>query len=484
MTATLGIDVGTTNTKVVLAAWGAAGVRVVAKVTEPTPGTLGDIEHAVARCVRRCLGTAPIAPDAVAVSSMAETGGPVDWRDGTALGPLVGWADDRARSVLPQLEAATDPGELYRETGVAFGPKPPLAKWAWFAQTMPEAWRHARWVGVADLVVHALTGRYATDHTLAGRTGAFGLDADQFDADLVALGGLDLSRLPDVLQPREAAGTVRPGALDGALPAGIPVFVAGHDHAVGAHAVGVRTPGSVADSLGTSEAVYAVVGATTPQDRDRWGGHGMSVVRTIAGDQHAVIAASASAGGLVAWWCESRPGTTPDELFDGLDRDAPTGAFALPYLRGRQAPFPNPDARFALLGADEHAPDAVLTEALLRGLVLQARWLAEVAVGGRPRESVLLGGPTRNAAWVRRKAELTPWATRRATQPDAVALGAALIAAENLGMESGGIENTGIALAPLPSEPVAATPDPRLIELYEAFVTAALGAPHTSPPDR
>lgn len=479
---TLGLDVGTTNVKAVLVAWGtppgtisattasgtaaAPEARVLATASRPTPGTLAGLSYVVADALVACLAAAPDhRPDAVAISSMAETGAPVG-PDGAALSQLVSWSDTRAAATLPELAAVVDAEDLYARTGASLGPKPPLAKWFWFARRQPELWASARWVGVADFLTHALTGRYATDHTLAGRTAAYALGAAGFDADLAALTGLTLDRLPDVLAPRETVGHVLPGALGGALPAGIPVFVAGHDHAVGAHAVGVRAPGQVADSLGTSEAIYAVVAPTLRGDRPRRRAEGMSVVATVSGDQHAVIAGSPAAGGLVAWWCQAmRPGTSPDALFADLDPSAPADAVVLPYLRGRQAPRPDPRAGLELRGLRGEHTQGTVAEALLRGLVLQARWMTEVACDGTPSQTVVLGGPTRNLAWLTRKAELSPWTTRRALDADAVALGAALIAAENL----------GLAPAPLSTAPVEARLDPRHADLYQAFVTAACG---------
>lgn len=484
---TLGIDVGTTNIKVALVAWMPDGAaRHLRQASAPTPQTAEALLATTVRLTGECLAAAalgsaaahgsaaapggppPGAPPtviAVGVSSMAETGVPVD-ADAAPLAPVVGWADDRARSVLPGLHALLDAEALFVDTGVRLGPKPPLAKWRWFAEHEPALWRRTRvWLGAADLVVHALTGRFATDHTLAGRTGALPLGAAGFDPELTAIGGLTPDQLPDVLGPREPAGVVRPGAFaDVGLPAGIPVYVAGHDHAVGAHAVGVRAPGDVADSLGTSEAVYAVVDPVPPHRRAAVAAQGMSVVRTVDGGRHAVVGGSPAAGRLVAWWCRTlAPGLTPDTLFDQLDRTVDDGVVVLPYLLGRQAPAPDPDARMELRGiAAEHGGPA-LAEALCRGLSLHARWLVETALSfgatGSRGAVTLLGGPTRNEGWVRRKAETTPWPTARATEPDAVAAGAALVAAERSGM----------VVRPLVSEPVAVVPDPRAEALYRAF---------------
>ncbi|MFF2623717.1 FGGY-family carbohydrate kinase [Oerskovia jenensis] len=478
----LGIDVGTTNLKVALVALGDAP-RTVATATRSTPADPDGLVGAVVRAVAETTAAAPeVRVAAVGVASMAETGAAFD-RAGRPLTALVDWSDLRATDTARKLADEVDPDDLFVRTGVRLGPKVPLAKWAWFAEHEPTTWgRATMWAGAADVIVHALTGRWVTDHTLAGRTGALALGAGEFDAGLARSGRLDPARLPEVSRPGEVAGTVRAGPFTAAgLVQGTPVYVAGHDHAVGAHAVGVRAPGHVADSLGTSEAVYAVVddaAVAGAAARRRVAANGMSLVRTVAGERSAVVAGSPAAGRLVAWWCRAlAPGRSPSTLFDGLEVPARSGVDAplvLPYLLGRQAPFPDPAARLDVVGLGIDDGDARLRYALCAGLSLHARWMIEEATGGAlPTEVVLLGGPTRNAPWMRRKAALSPWRTTRAEHEDAVALGAALLAAERAGLPTGTVATREVSVPPTPDASGA----------FDRFVAAVLrddGRPPTA----
>src|SRR5689334_1452937 len=81
----LGIDIGTTNTKVVLVELDGTAPRVRATASAPTPGP-GDLGATLLALVGRVLdGSA--APDAVGIASMAETGVPLGADDA----PLTGW---------------------------------------------------------------------------------------------------------------------------------------------------------------------------------------------------------------------------------------------------------------------------------------------------------------------------------------------------------------------------------------------------------
>ena len=383
---------------------------------------------------------------------MAETGVALG-ADDAPLTPLLTW--DAARPLDARLDDV-DPGELFARTGVRLSPKVPLATWAWLASTRPEVHRAMRrWAGAADLVVHALTGRLVTDHTLAGRSGAHHLDCERWDDDLLGLVGLRPGVLPEVLPPDEVAGTAD----------GVPVVVAGHDHQVGAHVAGVRRPGDVANSLGTSEVVLRVL-----RDRpDPAAVHaaGMSLVRTVAGHERALLAGSASAGAAYAAWTAGH-GLDPDLV--PADRP-PTGAFVLPYLRGRQCPDPDPDARLRLVGDLHDATGDVLLRALLEGLSLHTRWMHDAQRDLDPaapvRPMVLLGGAgARNAAWTRVKAEVLPVQLRAVAEHEPVAVGAAVVAAERAGLLDPGAVT-------LPADPVPAPAADRYAETYQQFVREA-----------
>jgi len=437
----VGIDLGTTNTKVALVETSSSAVRVRAVASAPTPAP-ADLAITVSALLRRVLDGAP-APDVVGIASMAETGVPLD-ASGVPIGDWLRWDGHRAVVEAEDLSHRLGWAALVAATGVRPSAKVPLATWAWLRTNRPETWSAmARWAGAADLAGLLLTGRLATDHTLAGRTMAYRLPppgaelAGGFDAELLSDVGLRPEQLPDVVTGG-IAGRVSDPAFG--LPIGTPVVIAGHDHAVGAYAAGVRRPGDVADSLGTAEAIMSVV--AVPPDPIEVARAGMSAVVTVSGIHRAVLAGSSTAGAVVQWWLEHEGGgVDPDELFAQvreLDR-RPSEVLVLPYLSGRKTPDPDPSARLRIIGRSDQSA-AYLARAMLEGLCLHARWIAQeqfrlagllappVTVFGRP--------VTANPAWMQVKARVMPWPLRLVTEPEPVAAGAALLAAERAGLVS------------------------------------------------
>jgi len=472
----LGADVGSTNLKVVLVRLEApAAVRTVAGASCATPRSGSALVTEVLRLVTEVVSRGGM-PACVGVASMAETGVPLDAAD-RPLGDLVRWDGRRPGSAVARLEASIGAAELFAATGVRPSAKVPLAVWLHLQEADPRRWAGlSRWAGAGDLVVHALTGRLATDHTLAGRTMAYRLPGTgglphHFDAELLALAGLRPEQLPDVVPPGEVAGHVRAPAPAG-LPIGIPVVAAGHDHAVGAWAAGVRRPGQVADSVGTAEAVLRVLDVPPPPEAVRTAG--MSLVRTVSGQHDALVAGSPSAGAMLPWWRERyADGQDVDTLLAAaVGRPHPRRLFVLPYLAGRQTPAPDPHATPRLIGdpTDRHPVD--LAAALLDGLSLHARWvLTEGArlAGADPAADrvVVLGRAVREGSpWLRTKAAVGPAPVHAGLAEEPVAEGAALLAAARAGLVDPDV-------TALPGRPVETPREPAYDGLYARFLAAA-----------
>jgi xylulokinase len=435
----LGIDIGTTNTKAALVELGGPEPQVRAVASAPTPEP-AELEAVLLSLIRQTAGRVG-APEAVGIASMAETGVPLG-AGGEPLGPWLRWNSREAAAEADALARRLGRDDLIGATGVRPSAKVPLAKLAWLRAHRPGLRQAmASWSGVADLACYLMTGRLATDHTLAGRTMAYRLPgpgeptAEAFDAGLLAEVGLRPEHLPAVVAPGALAGRVRARAfVDAGLADGTPVVVAGHDHAVGAYACGVRDPGDVADSVGTAEAVMTVVcGHPDPVLAGR---AGMSAVVTVDGRRRALLAGSAGAGATIAWWLEHEGAGL--EIFEIDPGPGPTGVLVLPYLSGRQTPSPDPAARLRVIGRQPGHSPAELGRALLEGLSLHARWMlteqARLAGEPAPPSVFLFGSPVAsNPAWVRVKARTLPDGLRIVREPEPVAAGAALLAAVRAG---------------------------------------------------
>lgn len=401
-----GIDVGTTNCKVGVYT---TGGEAVAQRRRPTPRDAGDVVAGVLADLRSCLDQVGAHPLAVGVTGVAEGGVPVD-RELRPLRPLLWWYDACAAAQARWLAETVGRRHLFRVTGVDVAAKTPLAVWLWLRHGEPTVLDRMRaWVGLPELVATVLCGAPVTARTLAGRSGAFDQLADRYDEDLLALAGI---RLPEPT----GAGT----ALGAVLRAGTPVVVAGHDHLVAAHAAGARTPGDVADSLGTAEAVVTVSRRPPPATA---AGTGMSFNRTADGRHWALVSGFPHSGRLCARDCAA------------VDR--PTGIVVLPYPAGRAAPAPDPGETMSVHGLTLGHTPADLRLAVVEGACFHVRWMADSQAehaGAAVDTVVALGGPSRDRAWMDVKAHVQSGPLRLVRAAEAASAGAALLAGESIGL--------------------------------------------------
>lgn len=436
-----GIDIGSTNSKLAAVATNMGSVGELEIVSWATPSNATELRESVAQAIDSLIETVG-QPEAIGIASMAESGVALD----TASNPItdiVRWDGSADPAAIAESLGGDQPSQLHRSTGIAASAKVPLCMWAHLQMNSPRTWRRLhKWVGVADLLVLAMTGRMVTDHTLALRTMAVrrprSLPAQrwEFDGDLLDRVGLTPANLPDIIGPNDwnAAAAISETRFGGLCP-DIPVVVVGHDHLVGAWAAGVREPGGVADSMGTTEAIIRLfAGTDVPQGAFE---AGMSVGIDVTGRYSTIIAGSANGGNLVRWWSE-RAGIEVQAAADHEPESAvaPVDSPTLPYLFGRQAPLPDETARLSAppTNLDEVSADRLraLVPSLLDGMALHAQWMSEtqqaLIADAAASEITVIGSLHAGDALLRRKAAAFGRTLVTLNARQAVAVGAAMLA--------------------------------------------------------
>jgi gluconokinase len=372
----LGVDLGTTATKVVAA--GRDGrLHALAQrryplttgphgeATQDADQVLAAAREALAECVLACAGR-PIA--GLSFSAAMHTLLPLD-SAGRPLGPALSWADHRAAGMARRLRAPGGPAvDLHRATGTPVHPMSPLVKLAWFAEHEPELHRSARhWVGVKDYVLFRLTGRLATEHSCASGTGLMDIHRLAWYEPALALAGITADRLPELLAPTD----VLPLATTGSgLPAGLPVVAGGGDGPLANLGTGATRPGMAALSLGTSGALRGVRDVPGVDDLGRLFCYALA-------DGLWVVGGAISNGGVVGAWAADAFGVPVDQLLAEADAADSAGLLALPYLLGERAPWWDPDPKAVLLGLRREHGRAAITRAMVEGVAQQLALVAD-----------------------------------------------------------------------------------------------------------
>jgi xylulokinase len=443
----VGIDLGTQSIRALLA--DTAG-RAVACVGRPTPTiTLGpgQAEYDPAALWRTVLDLlrelARAVPDGgevlgIACASMGEACVLMD-AEGQPLAPAITWFDRRTETIAAGLEQSLGNERAFRIAGIPIDPTVTLPKLLWHRQTDPQSFGRVRRVlNLADWVAFRLSGEAATDPSLASRTLCLDMGARDWSAEILAIAGLDRALLPPIVPSGTCLGPVRDAVLaETGLPGRPVVGVGGHDHVCGGFAAGATRPGVLLDSMGTAEALFQTVAHPVLTEANRHLGFWQGIVGLHRGFAY-LGAGINSSGGTLEWFRHLLGGAAQAEpARDALIAEAaatPPGARGtafLPHLAYGTPPYADRASRGAFLGLTTGTNRGALFRAVLEGLALEARLAVEAMTAqpgaGRPDEIRVIGGNTRNTLFMRLKAAAYGRALTVIDEPEATALGAALL---------------------------------------------------------
>jgi gluconokinase len=384
----LGIDLGTTATKVVAA--GRDGrIHGLAERRYPldtdAQGDATQDADQVLAAARAALAECAAGRDVVALSFSAamHTLLPLD-AAGRPLGPALSWADRRAADVARAWRRDGRAVDLHRATGTPVHPMSPLVKLAWFAEHEPDL-RARHWVGVKDYVLAALTGRLVTDHSCASGTGLMNIHTMAWHEPSLELAHVKADQLPELLAPTEVL------ALAGT---GLPVVAGAGDGPLANLGTGAIRPGMAALSLGTSGALRAI--RDTPGVDDR----GRTFCYALA-DGLWVVGGAISNGGIVGAWAADCFDQPVGDLLAEADKADPAGLIALPYLLGERAPWWDPDLTAVLIGLRREHGRAAITRAMVDGVGQQLALVASALTDVDLTEIRATGGAFRSPIWGR-----------------------------------------------------------------------------------
>ena len=442
----IGLDLGTTNCKAVLLD---TDGRVRAKASDgytlqiPHPGWAEqDVRHvweAAKKVLRTVADSATTPPQGICFSGAMHSLFPVADDAGTPLANAMTWADARATSVYKGLVADTDTHALYRRTGCPVHSTYHLQRLRWWNRVEPEqADRAHLWVGLKDWILHALTGVWASDLSLASTTGLLSLRDLAWDTEALQLAGVHPDHLPPLVAPSTVVGelTAEAAAATG-LPAGLPVIAGGSDGAMACLGTGTARPGQTVITVGTSGAVRKIADKPWFDPAERtW-------CYLLAGNRW-IVGGAINNGGLALQWAREKlyPDLEGAAGYDQLAADADScppgaeGVFMLPYFAGERSPHWAPKDKGMLYGLGMGHTRMHMARAAMEGV---ANCLADVwdaLYGAESTDDVvrLTGGITRTPVWVQILADMLGVPLMALDVADTSATGAGLLGMYGLGL--------------------------------------------------
>jgi xylulokinase len=431
----LGIDIGTSAVKVVLA----EGDQVLASaarpltVSRPQPGWSEQDPHhwwhAVCEAVDELAARQPASMAGLAAIGLSGQmhGATLLGDDGRVLRPCMLWNDGRSTAQCAELEQRWP--ALRAVTGNAAMPGFTAPKLLWVKQHEPEVFARIDKVLLPKAYVRwRLCGQAVEEMSDASGTLWLDVGARRWSDAALAASGLSTAQMPTLVEGSAVAGVLSPelcsrwGLRQAPLIAG-----GGGDNAAGAVAVGAVNPGDAFVSLGTSGVLWATTAQFAP--RPQRGVHAFCHALPGTWHQMGVLLAAASA---LAWWagvCGSDEGTLLAEA-QAAPPAAPRVWFA-PYLSGERTPHNDTQVRGGFAGLAADTSRAAMTLAVIEGVchAMRDAQQALAEAGTHIAQADLIGGGARSALWSQAMADTLGIVLHQVAESEfGCALGAARLA--------------------------------------------------------
>jgi len=450
----LGLDIGTSSTKVVLLdEHGTVLATALSEYPFATPRPLwseadpADWWEATITGIREVLarsGTAPADVAAVGLSGQMHGLVMLD-AAGNVLRPAILWNDQRTGAQCAELTRRVGAARVLQLTGNPILAGFTAPKILWVQQNEPEIYaRSAKVLLPKDYVRYCLSGTYATDVSDASGMSLLDVVKRTWSEEMVDGLGMPRHWLAEVAESPVVSAAVSPEAarLTGLL-AGTPIVAGAGDQAAQAVGCGIVREGLFSATFGTSGVVFAHSDTCQVEPQGRL----HAFCHAVPGKWHLMGVMLSAAGSLQ--WYRNALGSEEQELarqagadaYDLLTADAATvapgaeGLVFLPYLTGERTPHPDPLARGAFVGLTLRHTKAHLTRAVLEGVTFGMNDCVGLMrdLGLRPANLVASGGGARSPFWRQMMADVFGVTITTVNATEGAALGAAVLAAVGAG---------------------------------------------------
>ncbi|AJC81184.1 xylulose kinase [Rhizobium etli bv. phaseoli str. IE4803] len=313
------------------------------------------------------------------------------------LRPCILWNDTRSHVEAAALDA--DP-RFRAFTGNIVFPGFTAPKLAWVRKHEPDVFaKVAKVLLPKDYLRLWLTGDYISEMSDSAGTSWLDTGKRAWSSDLLAATDLSEEQMPTLVEGTAQAGKLRAElAAQWGISGDVVVAGGAGDNAASACGMGTVSDGAAFVSLGTSGVLFAANGSYLPKPESAV--HAFCHALPNTWHQMGVILSATDALN----WHSGVTGKSAADLTGELGETlkAPTGVTFLPYLSGERTPHNDAVIRGAFIGLEHESSRAVLTQAVLEGVVFAIRDNLEAlrSAGTGISRVTAIGGGSRSRYWL------------------------------------------------------------------------------------
>ncbi|MCD6552354.1 FGGY-family carbohydrate kinase [Thermotoga sp.] len=427
-----GIDVGTTNTKVLVFDDDFKVVFCRKFRTPVISSKEGDLLSSK-KLFAKILSSLKVIPEgikekikAIGISSLGETVFPIS-KNGEVLQDGMMWYNKNVLEEYREFLEKVPPAVIFKKTGLWPSWIYSVFKMKRFYKSNKELTEKVyKWLDVTSLIAFLLTGNVAMDRAHSSRTLLMNILTGKWDEELVEASGISKKHLPEVVDSGVSRGRIREEvSKETGLPKDTVVTTAGQDHITASYAAGVHDETKLLDSSGTTEAVLWTIGRETLE------GYLKKAPKMFQAGFHCIpgkyyLLTGLPTGGFCIDWLLNKILKKDYSVFRTFGYQKNT-VFFFPYLRGTFDREEIGGAFFNLKDADDRD---VIISAVLESTAFEMRsCLNEFEkLGLKDYEIVATGGGSQLREWLKVKASVFGRVVKVLSVHESVALGAAMIA--------------------------------------------------------
>ena len=439
----LGIDIGTTNTKMILIDHLGkihASASRTATLLSPFIGWAEENPaewwQNICELVPEVLEQAGIPASqiaGIAVSGMVPTLIALD-KDGMVLRNSIQQNDARVIKEVEELQAITDKDEILNKTGSAITQQTVGTKIRWLHKHEPDVMRKAICIfGSYDYINYRLTGNFNVEKNWALESGLYNLTTESWDPDLLNLYQIRPNQLASIREPADVVGYVTAGAAaDTGLTEGTPVTAGSADHIASAFSAGIKDEGDLLVKLGGAGDILYCTDKLGVEAR-------LFLDYHLIPGKYLINGCMASSGSVIKWYKSNFAADLEYEQLDSAAELLPPGSnglLLLPYFLGEKTPINNPQARGTLVGLTlSHTRDHVF-RAILEGISFAFQHHLDVMAENdwHPQKVRITNGGANSRLWRQITADVLGLPLEKVAGHPGSSLGAAFVAGMGVGI--------------------------------------------------
>lgn len=455
MACLIGIDIGTSGTKVAL--FDETGTLLASHTADyplyqPENGYAeqepADWWNATVTGLQAVLAKSGISPaDISGIGLSGQMHGLVMLDEsGQVLRRSIIWCDQRTAAECEEMTRLVGADRLMAVTASPALTGFTASKLLWVRNHEPAIYEKCRHILLPkDYIRYQLTGEFATEVSDASGMQLLDIGKRQWSPEVLDKLSIDPSLLAKVYESPDITGTVsaQAAALTG-LRAGIPVVGGAGDNAAAAVGTGVVRDGTAFTTIGTSGVVFAHTSRMAPDPKGRV----HTFCAAVPGEWH-VMGVTQGAGLSLKWFRDTfcgaeketaaQMGIDPYVLMDKEAGKVPIGSnrlLYLPYLMGERTPHLDPNARGVFFGLSAMHTKRALLRAVMEGVTFSLRDCLSVfeELELHLDSMMACGGGGSSPLWRQMLADVFALPVKTAVSAEGGALGAALLAAVGTGL--------------------------------------------------